>query len=362
MTSCEGHVAHRVRYTAFHAYGSHFQTTAADISVSYMKQKSHPMRYLSANDLVNLIPPVTLVAAIEQGLFDFVQDKVIVPARQHLDFGDNTLLSMPVIGEDVFGTKIVSVVPANSSRNLPVTNGLMTLSDGHTGVPLAVLNAAALTSQRTGAVGALGLKYTTPPDTDRLGIIGAGVQGTWQALFACAVRPIKTVCFLERSDENAHRFVNTVSRQVPSVTLTRCRDAHELLTQSSVVIAATTSSDPVLPDEPQLLAKKHYVSIGSFKPSMQELPNAVYQLAQHTVIDADAARREVGDLINPLSSGMLREESILHVAELVVGKRTIDTGDTTVFKSVGMALYDLYAARAFVDEARRLGRGTVFDH
>src|SRR5690242_3830395 len=187
------------------------------------------MRYLSAQDLADLVSPAELVDAIEVALRDFAAGKVTVPVRQHLERPDMTLLSMPVIGATAFGAKLVSVVPGNASRGLPVTNGLMMLSEGETGRPLAVLNAAALTAPRTGAVGAVGLKYMTPAHVDRVGIIGTGVQGVWQAIFACAVRPIRTVCFVARSEDSAQRFINAVAPRVPSVKLVRCRDADELL-------------------------------------------------------------------------------------------------------------------------------------
>ena len=319
------------------------------------------MRYLSAQDLEGLVTPATLIAAIERALRDFAQGQVTVPARQHFTSEDKTVLSMPVIGATAFGAKLVSVVPGNAGRGLPVTNGLMMLSDGQTGLPLAVLNAAALTALRTGAVGALALKLISPASVDRVGIIGTGVQGTWQAILACAVRPISTVCFVARSEESARRFVDTVSSRVSSVKLVRCKDAGELLRQCPVIIAATTSTDPVLPNEPTLLEGRHFISIGSFRPTMQELPNAVYELAGCAVIDSDAARHEVGDLINPLAAGVLRDESVYHLAQLITGARSVDVGRTTVFKSVGMALYDLYAASALVAEAERVGRGTVLE-
>ncbi len=97
------------------------------------------------------------------------------------------------------------------------------------------------------------------------------------------------------------------------------------------------------------------------QPAMQELPSVVYELAREVVVDSEAARVEAGDLIEPLSSGSLRDENIIHIADLAAGKRTIDVTRTTAFKSVGMALYDLYAARAFVAEATRLGRGTPLE-
>jgi ornithine cyclodeaminase/alanine dehydrogenase-like protein (mu-crystallin family) len=315
------------------------------------------MRYLSGEDLVDLILPQVLIASIEEALRDFAAKRIIAPLRQHIDFADNTLLTMPVVGRSALGAKMVSVVPSNTARGLPVINGLMILSDVITGLPLAILDAAGLTAQRTGAVGAVGLKYTVPPDVHCIGIIGTGVQGTWQAIYACAVRDIHTVFYISRSNEQAHQFTDAVSRHVPSVRLTRCTDTHELLTKVPVVITATTSSDPVVPARLELLENKHFIGIGSFKPSMKELPHSVYQLARQVVVDSDAAMFEVGDLIEPLSSGSLRKENIIHVAEIVVGRQSIDTKRTTVFKSVGSALYDLYAASAFYAEAQRLGRG-----
>jgi ornithine cyclodeaminase/alanine dehydrogenase-like protein (mu-crystallin family) len=319
------------------------------------------VRYLSAKDLDNLVAPATLVDAIERALRDFAQGKVTAPPRQHLESGGKTLLSMPVIGATAFGVKLVSVVPGNADRGLPVTNGLMMLSDGETGRPLAVLNAASLTALRTGAVGATGLRLITPADVDRIGIVGTGVQGTWQAIFACAVRPIRKICFVARSESSAQRFVDAVASRVPSVSLMRCRDADELVRACPVVIAATTSTHPVLPDDRALLEGRHFVSVGSFRPAMQELPTLVYQLAQHAVIDSDAARDEVGDLINPLAAGVLRENSVYHLAQLITGARSVDVRRTTVLKTVGMALYDLYAASAFVAAAERIDRGTELD-
>ena len=228
---------------------------------------------------------------------------------------------------------------------------------GRTGAPVALLNAAALTAQRTGAIGALGVKYMTPPDTASVGIIGAGVQGAWQAIFACAVRPIREVLYVARSPGSRARFEATVRAQVPAVTLTPCRDARALLARTTLVIAATTATTPVLPEEPELLAGKHFISIGSFKPTMQELPDAVYKLAGELAIDSEAARHEVGDVLLPLAKGILTPASVFWIGNLISGARTIDVSRTTAYKSVGMALYDVYAAQALYEAATRRGIG-----
>jgi ornithine cyclodeaminase len=222
----------------------------------------------------------------------------------------NTLLTMPAAAEGNFGVKIVSVVPENAARGLPVTDGIMILNDGKTGSPLALMNAAALTAQRTGAVGALGVKYMTPNDVSSVGIVGSGVQGAWQAIFACALRPIREVFCVSRSATSFEKFAATVRCHVPEVRLTPCRDARELLERTTVVIAATTSAEPVLPNEPELLENKHFISVGSFRPTMQELPDAAYRLAGQLAIDSEHARHEVGDVINALQRGLLEEFNV----------------------------------------------------
>ena len=319
------------------------------------------MRFLSAKDLTGLLPPHALIAAVEQGLLDLADGRVLAPTRQHTHVGDLTLLSMPVIGQNTFGAKVVSVIPSNAGRGLPMIQGLMTLFDRTTGIPLAVMDAAALTAQRTGAVGAAGLKCISPAEIDSVGVIGVGVQGVAQAIFACAARPLRTIYFLARNDDRAKHFMEAVSGQVPSVRLVRCADAEELLSRTEVVITATNSATPVLPDDPKRLKGKHFISVGSYKANMQELPDSVYRLAREVFVDSDSAREEVGDLAGPLALGLIEPGDVRHLAECVAGRRLVDTAGTTVFKSVGMALYDLYAAQAFFAAAQRLNRGTMFD-
>jgi ornithine cyclodeaminase len=282
---------------------------------------------------------------------------VVAPPRLHLHWDDHTLLAMPAANRTAAAVKVVSVVPSNASRNLPVTIGAMLLSDGTTGAPLAVLNSGALTAQRTGAVGALGVKYLTPPDIRSVGIVGCGVQGAWQAIFACAVRPVAEIFVYSRSMSSFERFAGLVSRQVPNVRISAVASARELLDRTNLIVAATTSPQPVLPDEPALLANKHFISVGSFRPNMQELPDAVYRLAGQLAVDSEHAAHEVGDVINALHAGLLQPTDVFSIGECVSGQRAVDVSRTTAYKTVGAAMYDLFVAEAFYRAAKTQGVG-----
>jgi ornithine cyclodeaminase/alanine dehydrogenase-like protein (mu-crystallin family) len=310
------------------------------------------MLALSEGDLIGLLPPRDIVAAVETALRADAVGNVVAPRRHHMQWKDTTLLTMPAAAEGGIGVKVISVAPDNAARNLPVTNGIMLLHEGATGLPLTIMNAAALTAQRTGAVGALGMKYLTPPETCSVGIVGCGVQGAWQAIFAHAVRPISEVFAFTRSNGSFERFVATVTRHVPDAHVTRCMTVHELLERTDLVVTATTATEPVLPNESKLLENKHFISVGSYKPTMQELPDAVYRLARHLAVDSPQASDEVGDIINPLQRGILKQTDVFLIGECVTGKRIVDTARTTVYKSVGAAMYDLFVAQALYAAAK----------
>jgi len=316
------------------------------------------MRVLDSSQMTSLLSFQQVIAAVEQSMIAYENGEAMVPKRMHLDHEKNTLLCMPSWGSRYFGTKLVTVMPGNKEIGLPVTNGTMMLNDGETGVPLVIFQASKLTALRTGALGAIGIKYMTLADVSSIGLIGCGVQGIHQAAFACAVRKISTIHYLHRSDEGASRLIAFVKNYFPYVVMDRCDTVAELLEKTSIIVAATTSSEPVLPDDENKLRGKHFISIGSYKPSMQELPDAVYRLAGKLFIDSEFARHETGDTINPVKKGLLKEESIFTIGKLITRKVTVDVNKTTVYKSAGMALFDLFVAQAMYEQAVKLGIGT----
>jgi ornithine cyclodeaminase len=327
------------------------------IDVLLLVTRCDPVLILSQDDIATLLPPPEVIAAVEAAVISHAHGHVVVPKRAHVEWDGNTLLLMPAAAPDAVGTKLVSVVPGNATRALPVTSGLMVMNDRATGEPIALMNAAALTAQRTGAVGALGVKHMTREDISSVGIIGCGVQGTWQAIYACAVRPISDVLCFGRSAVAVEKFAAMVTRHVPRVRVVACTDVRQLLERTHLVITATTSAEPVLPDEPSLLEGKQFISVGSFRPTMQELPDSVYRLAGSVIVDSEHARHEVGDVINPLNRGILRDTAVVPISDYVTGKRVAERQPTVVYKSVGAAFYDLYVARAMYRAARARGVG-----
>jgi ornithine cyclodeaminase len=297
-----------------------------------------------------------MTSAIEEAFRIEATGNFTMPQRMHIDHGDTTLLLMPCIADEFFATKLVSFFPHNSEKGHPALYGTVILNDGATGKPIALLNGAKLTALRTAGVGGVGMLYTTDRKVESAGVIGTGVQGFYQALFANSLLPLKQIYQYDLSLEHAEKTAEMLAEQVSPTKVEVCRNSRELVSSSELIITTTTSNTPVIPDDLDLLRNKHIVSVGSYKKDMRELPRAVFSLIDSVYVDTLHACHETGDLIYPLEQGWLKQERIVPMSKLVTGEEQLK-GETTLFKSVGMALFDLIAARVIYQKALEKGVG-----
>jgi ornithine cyclodeaminase len=315
------------------------------------------MLIINESTLAQLTDWTGLIDEMIKAMIAYEDGDFVMPDRVSMGFSNNSLLLMPAQSGKYFSTKLVSIFPDNPSRNEPVIKGIVVLNNGENGNPVAVLNGAKLTAIRTAAVSAAGIRFTTPEDVSSLGLIGAGVQGMHQILAACTVRPIKRIYILDKYTERSQSFIACLASSIPDVELLRVNSSEELMKNSEVIITATNSNKPVLADDPALLRDKHIIAIGSYKPQMRELPDSLFSLIDHCFVDVRFALEESGDIIHPIEMGLLKQKQVIPLGSLIRGKVTADTQRTTLFKLVGMALFDLYTARWFYEKAVRLEAG-----
>ena len=318
------------------------------------------MLILNQKEIWSALSVEEALAAIEEAFLLFEAGDFHMPNRMHAHHGDNTLLLMPCFTDQFFGTKLVSVNPENPKRNRPSIYGSMILNDGQSGKPLALMNGAALTAFRTGAVGGIGIKYTTPESADSLGIIGTGMQGFTQALFACKVRPIKALYVFDMQQEKVNEFIAQLHIELPNVELKTCNSNRELVEKSQIIITATTSKQAVIPEDRDLLKGKHFIGIGSYKPDMHEFPEQLYPLLDTLYVDTLFGKEESGDIATPLKNGLITDNQIIPISKLIKSKQKIKP-ETSLFKSVGMALFDLIIAREIYRKAIKLNIGTEIE-
>ena len=320
------------------------------------------MLCLASEDIGKALSFDKTIDAVEEAFLVYEKDTFQMPLRTQVEHGENTLIFMPCFIPEAIGTKLVSIFPENVGRDLPTLNGLMVLFDGSTGRIRAVMPGAALTARRTGAVGGVAVRTLAPADVSVLGIVGAGVQGFHQALFSCSVRAFRQVQVFDRREEQVEAFIRDLSDMVPKIEVVQAQSTEQLLSESDVIVTATDSNHPVLPDNGPSYEDKVIVGIGSYRPEMREFPDALFDRLDALYVDTEHALEESGDVIDPVRQGRIPRERVVTLGKIISGTEALsETASVRCFKSVGMALFDVVVADRIVGEAERKGLGKVFD-
>ena len=199
------------------------------------------MLCLSENDIEKSVSCKDMIDAVESAMIIFEEKSFHMPNRMHIDYEDNTLLLMPCFIKNKFSTKLVSVFPKNTEKNLPVVEGVVVLNDGDNGKPLAILNGAKLTAMRTAAVGSVGVRHTARENAQTGGVIGAGVQGFHQAQYVCAEREITDLFIYDKFSDSLDSFKNNLKAVIPEVNIHVASSVEDLIQSSQIIIAATDS-------------------------------------------------------------------------------------------------------------------------
>lgn len=286
----------------------------------------------------------------------------LMPDRFIAQKEKDMMLYMPCFSSEYVGTKMLAEFPGNPAKGLPYLSGFMILNDGPTGQPRAIMNGSVLTAMRTGAVGGVGVKYLSKKDSKSVGLIGCGMQGLHQVMYACAVRPIKDVYLFDAFNKNLEGFIERLKAKLNNdeIQIHVCENSDEAVRNSDILISATQATDPVYSNDPELLKGKCFVAIGSWRPERRELPDAIFSLINNVYTELPYACEETGDLRIPLETGVLKQENVKYMEDLIFdvkhGKEH-EHNETTFFKSVGMGLFDLCAAQLVYEKAIEKGIG-----
>jgi ornithine cyclodeaminase/alanine dehydrogenase-like protein (mu-crystallin family) len=285
------------------------------------------------------------VETMETALRITTTGKYVMPKRMHLDYGENTFLIMPCITDEYYVTKMVSFCPGNREKERPSIYGTVVLNDTNTGEPLAILEGGILTAMRTAAVTAAGIKHLSPLNCHSLGIIGTGVQGIYQALFACSVRKIDEIWAFDKDSSNLEKFAVDLNLKYPDIRVHLADDSGIVALNSQVIISATNSRNPVFKNSKELFSGKTFVGIGSYKPDCREFPEQLFRQIDQIFVDTMDGKNESGDLITPVRNNWIADENIFPIGSLNSGNILLAENTTRLFKTVGSAIFDLFAAK-----------------
>jgi ornithine cyclodeaminase/alanine dehydrogenase-like protein (mu-crystallin family) len=303
------------------------------------------MKFFDSKAIADIASHSEWVETMETALKLITTGNFVMPKRMHLDYGENTFLLMPCITDEYWVTKLVSFCPGNKETGRPSIYGTVVLCDAKTGESLAILDGGMITAMRTAAVSAAGIKHLSPQNSHSLGIIGTGVQGIYQALFACSVRGIDEIWAFDQDPGNLKQFAVDMNLWYPKIRVHIADNSDHVALNSQVIISATNSREPVFKNSKELFTGKTFVGIGSYKPDCREFPEQLFRQVEQIFVDTLDGKEESGDLITPVRSNWIADSNIFAIGSLISGNIVPAANPTRLFKTVGSAIFDLFAAR-----------------
>jgi ornithine cyclodeaminase len=311
------------------------------------------MRLLTAADLRQALPMPAAIDAMAAAFIALSRGEVEMPLRSRLTTPGGVTLAMPAYADGMSALKIVSVYGGNVARGLPAIHAVVMVLDGETGQPLALLDGSYLTALRTGAASGLATRLLSRPDSSVLGVIGAGGMAPAQIEAVCTVRDIREIRVY--SPRRAGAFVEAMLGPYPQMRAVSSVD--EALDGADIAVTSTDSDTPFVLRE-HLTPGMHLNAIGAYTPLMAEIAPEVVAAAKVVVDQREAAWAEAGDLIQAKAAGLI-DDVYAEIGEIASGAKPgrADAAEITLFKSVGVGAQDLFAARAALESASRLGLG-----
>jgi alanine dehydrogenase len=304
--------------------------------------------YLTENDVTELLGPADAVEAIEECFRRMARGSVQIAPRRRLRLAEGSLADMAASDLELglAGGKLYAAAGGRATF-------AVCLFDAETTELVAVLEADQLGRLRTGAATGVAARYLASGDARTLGVIGCGHQAETQvACVRAAVPSLERVVGYCRTPERLAAFCERVGAE-PA-------ESHSEAGAQDIVVTITSSRDPVLRGE-WLVPGALVVGAGANVPSRRELDNTVLQRARFVCCDwREQARLESGDLIEPVEAGVLDWLEVHELHEVVAGEIAgrQATDDIVVFKSNGLAAWDVAMAAVAVERARERGVGT----
>jgi ornithine cyclodeaminase/alanine dehydrogenase-like protein (mu-crystallin family) len=221
---------------------------------------------------------------------------------------------------------------------------------------LAIIEGDVLSRIRTGAASALATKYLARRGASTLGIIGSGRQAYTQALAIASVMKPERIHIYSLNREHAESMAKKLLEKGLKAEVSQ--GYRDVISSSDVIATATNSREPFVRAE-WVGEGTHINLVGSNHPSRSEAHPELFQRANLVVTDnKEQAQRESGDIINAVSSGYISWDRVFELWEILSGRvGRVSEKDITIFKSHGIALWDVAVAKLVYDKARERGLG-----
>ena len=309
---------------------------------------------LSEDDVRILLDMPTALDAVEESFRRQAAGEGWSQPRRRLELPDRVLLNYMVAADRKggwMGAKLYSVARGAAQF-------IVLLYRVGTGELVALIEADTLGQMRTGAASGIATKYMSRSDARLVGIIGTGWQARAQLEAVAQVRKLERVRAFGRDPLRRANFCRDMSERL-AIPVTPATSAEEAVREAEIVITATTAVKPVVSGE-WLAPGAHVNAMGSNMAHKHELESDAVGRATIIAVDSiEQAKIEAGDLIHAFGEDAARWSGVRELAEIVSGKlpgRNSPT-DITLFKSNGIATWDIAVAARIFERAEKEGVG-----
>jgi ornithine cyclodeaminase len=321
---------------------------------------------LSERDVRAVLSMDDLIPAMEAALDQFSGGGVRQPLRSIVDVGGGHAFYgvMPAFIRQppALGTKLVSVYHGNAAVGLPSHLATIVLHDPETGALQAVMDGRYITEARTAAVSAASAKHLAAPAARVLAVLGSGVQARSHIDALTRVRAFDEIRVWGRDAGRARVLVDELATG-GHARMVVAESPRAAAAGADVIALVTASREPVL-TRASVRDGAHICAVGACRPDQREMDTELVRDARVFVDSRIGALAEAGDIVIPIREGAIDASHIAGELGDVFSGRTPGrrhANEITIFKSLGMAVEDVAAARLAFDRAseRGLGRGFV---
>ena len=312
------------------------------------------MLWLSDADVERLLSVEDAIPVVETALAQQAAGDAVNRPRAHDIAGEGAFLAhmqAALYEQGVFGFKSYSAAGG-------VYRFFVMLYSMRTGLPLALMQANSLGRIRTGAASGVSARHMARPDSSVVGLLGSGYQAGAQLQAICAVRPIKAVYVFSPNPQRRTDFARRMNAAL-GIEVIAADDPRAVVDAADILVTITNSREPVFGGD-WLRPGMHICAVGGANEYATELDDAAIRRADIIAVDSVAqAKVECGELLMPASRGLILWEQLTELCQIVGGEKAgrSFSDDITLFKSLGMAIWDVAAAKAVYDRAIERGMG-----
>ena len=305
--------------------------------------------FINKEKIASLLPMNECIEVMEKMFLSLAKGECIQPLRSMMWLPERTGLLGMMPGHSkslgIMGIKVITVFHGNRDEGLPSHQGVVILFDARHGQPLMMFDASEITAIRTAAASAVATRLLSRENSELLAIIGSGEQAQRHIEAILLVRKVKQVNIWSRNENHTQELVKHVSGQY-GIPISIKKNAQEAVKSADIVCTATSSPEPVVNGD-WISPGTHINAVGSSTASTRELDTIAVKRAKLFADCYESIFNEAGDFLIPKQEGAVSDNHVkAEIGELLLATKKGRENDqeVTIFKSLGMAVEDIFAA------------------